>query len=118
MATQNLIRRGIEQAAISRVLEYLHSERKKGLVIVPLVELSEATSIDPATAESVMRRLERVGPFDVEPLEYGETRWRVEGSVYDVDDWDCTAWNLAATDIDDAEPPATAQRATTGCRSR
>lgn len=94
MATQRRVRRGIEQAAISRVLDYLHRERKKGFVIVPLVELSEATSIDPETAESVMRRLERTGPFDVEALNHGEIRWRVEGCVYDIDDWDCTAWNL------------------------
>lgn len=118
MATQGRVRRGIEEAAISRVLDYLHRERRKGLAIVPLVELSEATSIDPETAESVMRRLEQVGPFDVEPLEYGEIRWRVEGCVYDVDDWDCTAWNLTAIDTDEPEPPASAQRATTGCRSR
>ena len=94
MASQTPVRRGIEHAAISRVLDYLHRERKKGFVIVPLVELSEATWIDPTTAESVMRRLERTGPFDVEPLEHGEIRWRVEGCVYDIDGWDCTDWNL------------------------
>lgn len=94
MATQNHIRRGIEQAAISRVLDYLHRELGKGLTIIPLVELSETTSIDPETAESVMRRLERTGPFDVEPLEHGEIRWRIEGCVYDIDDWDNTDWNL------------------------
>lgn len=104
MASQTPVRRGIEQAAISRVLDYLHREREKGLAIVPLVELSEATAIDPTTAESVMRRLERTGPFDVEPLEYGEIRWRVEGSAYDLDGWDCTAWNLEGKDGRDSEP--------------
>lgn len=94
MATQQPVRRGIEAAAISRVLEYLHREHERGLTIVPLVELSEATSIDPETAEAAMRRLERTGPFDVEPLEHGEIRWRIEGCVYDVDGWDCTDWNL------------------------
>ncbi|QLD90386.1 hypothetical protein HWV07_15620 [Natronomonas salina] len=94
MATRRPVQRGIEQAAISRVLEYLHREHEKGLVIIPLVELSEATAIDPETAEAVMRRLEQTGPFDVEPIEYGEIRWRVEGCVYDIDGWDCTDWNL------------------------
>lgn len=94
MATQNPVRRGIEQAAFSRVIDYLHQERKKGRPIVPLIELSEATSIDPGTAETVMRRPEKTGPFDVEPLEYGEIRWRIEGSVYHIDSWECTSWNL------------------------
>lgn len=74
MATQKPVRRGIEAAAISRVLDYLHREYDRGLTIVPLVVLSEATSIDPETAEAVMQRLEQTGPFDVEPLEYGELR--------------------------------------------
>lgn len=94
MASQTPVRRGIETAAISRVLEYLHQRHQKGLAIVPLVELSEATSIDPNTAESVMHRLEETGPFDIEPLEYGEIRWRIEGCVYDIDGWDNTDWNL------------------------
>lgn len=79
---------------MSRVLEYLHREHEKGLVIIPLVDLSEATAIDPETAESVMRRLEQTGPFDVEPIEYGEIRWQVEGCGYDIDGWDCTDWNV------------------------
>ena len=94
MATERPVHVGIEQAAISRVLEYLHREHEKGLAIIPLVELSEATSIDPETAEAVMRRLEQTGPYNVEPIEYGEIRWRVEGSVYDIDGWNCTDWNL------------------------
>lgn len=103
MASQTPVRRGIEQAAVSRVLDYLHRERQKGLAIVPLVELAEATAIDPTTAEAVMRRLEGTGPFDVEPLEHGEIRWRIEGCVYDIDGWDCTTWNL-----DDEEGPDSA----------
>ena len=58
MATQKPVRRDIEAAAISRVLGYLHREHDKGLTIVPLVKFSEATSIDPETAEAVMQRLE------------------------------------------------------------
>lgn len=94
MASQRPVRRGIEQAAISRVLDYLHHEHQKGLAIVPLAELSEATSIDPETAESVMNRLKETGPFEVVPLESGEIRWRIEGCVYDIDGWDNTDWNL------------------------
>ena len=94
MASQTPVGRGIEQAAISGVRDYLQQKRKKGLAIVPLVELSEATSIDPNTAESVMEHPEGTGPFDIEPLEYGEIRWRIEGSAYDIDGWDNTDWNL------------------------
>ena len=94
MATREPIHQSIEQAAISRVLDHLHREREKGIAIIPLVELSEATAIDPATAEAVMRRLEQTGPFDVEPIEYGEISWRVEGCVYDVGGWDYTDWDL------------------------
>lgn len=94
MASQKPVRRGIEKAAFSRVLEYLHQRHQKGLTIVPLIELSETTSIDPNTAESVMICLEETGAFDVVPLEYGEIRWRIEGCVYDIDGWENTDWNL------------------------
>ena len=32
------------------------------------------------------------GPFDVTELDYGEIRWRVDGCVYDIGEWECTAW--------------------------
>lgn len=34
-----------------------------------------------------MRELESTGPYDVFQLEQGEIRWRVEGCVYDLDNW-------------------------------
>jgi hypothetical protein len=88
------VRRSIEEQAISRVLEYLHWTRRDGRRIFPLTELSEATAIDPETVEAVMRELETTGPFDVTELAHGEIRWRVDGCVYDIDEWDCTAWIL------------------------
>lgn len=78
MATQQSVRRGIEQTATSRVLEHLHREYRNGSRVFPLMELSEATAIDPGTVESVMGQLEETGPFDVQLLDHGEIRWRIE----------------------------------------
>lgn len=94
MATSQPVRRGIEEAAIGRVLEHLHKQHRDGRRIFCLLEVSEATAIDPPTVEDVMRTLEETGPYDVEPLGYGEIRWRVEGCVYDLDGWQSDVWNL------------------------
>lgn len=40
-----------------------------------------------------MQRREKFEPFDVEPLEYGEILWRIEGAGYAIDGWDNTDWN-------------------------
>lgn len=95
MAVNHSVRRGVQHVAISRVLEHLHREHRDGRRIFPLTELSEATAIDLNTADDVMRELENTGPYDVIPLEYGETRWRVEGYVYDLNGWQNTDWNTS-----------------------
>lgn len=95
MAIKRQSGRGIvHRCAVSRVLEFLHQTHRNGRRIYPLTEISEATSIDLTTAESVMRELEDTGPYDVIPLDTGEVRWRVEGCVYDLGGWDDTSWNL------------------------
>lgn len=95
MAVNSSVQRGVPQVAMSRVLEHLHRKHRDGRRIFPLTELSEATAIDMNTAEEVMRELETTGPYDVIPLTYGETRWRVEGCVYDLDGWQNTDWNTS-----------------------
>lgn len=94
MAIQQSTRRGIEEAAIGRVLEYIHPQHRNGRPIFTLMELSEATAIDPPTVEDVMRTLEDTGPYDVKSLGFGEIRWRVEGCVYSIDGWQSDSWNL------------------------
>lgn len=84
MAIPRPARRGIEEAAIGRVLEFIHQQHRNGRRIFTLLEVSGATTIDPLTAEDVMRTLEETGPSTIEPLGYGEIRWRVEGCVYDL----------------------------------
>lgn len=93
MATRRPTRRGIEQAAIGRVLEYLHRQRGIGRLVFPLTEIAEETALDPNTTEAAMRKLERTGPYDVHRLSGGEIRWRVEGCVYDLDGWEADVWN-------------------------
>lgn len=95
MAVKHPVRRGVQEIAISRVLEHLHRKHRDGRRIFPLTELSVATAIDVNTTEDVMRVLETTGPYDVIPLKYGETRWRVEGCVYDLDGWQNADWNMS-----------------------
>ena len=45
--------------ARDRLTEQLRTERRAGRTVVTLVELSQATSLDPRTVEAVMARLER-----------------------------------------------------------
>lgn len=94
MAVKQPVHQGIEQVAIGRVLEWIHRQHRDGRRIFTLVEISQETAIDLNTAEEVMETLEGTGPYDVIPLEYGETRWRVEGCVYDLDGWKSTSWNV------------------------
>lgn len=94
MAIHQSVRRSIEEAAIGRVLEHLHNQHRDGRRVFPLMEIAEATAIDPSTANEVMRTLEDIGPYDVEPLAHGEIRWRVEGCVYDLDGWHSDDWNV------------------------
>lgn len=44
--------------ARDRLVEHLRTERRAGRTVVTLVELSQATSLDPRTVEAVMERLE------------------------------------------------------------
>jgi len=62
--------------------------------IFTLVEISHETAIDPNTVEACMKTLEETGSYDVIPLEFGETLWRIEGCVYDLDGWEPTCWNV------------------------
>ena len=94
MAISRPVQRGIEEVAIGRVLEFLHQQHRNGRRVFTLFELSEATAIDPPTVEDVMRLLEDTGPYEVEPIEFGEIRWRVEGNVYDLDGWQSDVWNV------------------------
>lgn len=93
MATSQPIRRGIEEAAIGRVLEFIHQQHRNGRRIFTLLDVSEATTIDPPTVEDAIRTLEETGPHDVEPIGFGEIRWHVEGCVYDLDGWQPSVWN-------------------------
>ena len=93
MAIHQPVRRGIEEAAIGRVLEIIHQQHRNGRRIFTLLELAEATAIDPPTVEDVMQTLEDTGPYDVEPLGFGEIRWCVEGCVYNLDGWQSDVWN-------------------------
>lgn len=97
MATRQSVRRGIEEAAIGRVLEHLYRERRAGRLLFPLTELCEATALDPNTANSAMRTLEDTGPFDVSRLSGSEIRWRVQGCVYDLDGWESDVWNVGGS---------------------
>lgn len=69
------LRRGIVLAAYHRVADHLDKRITRGERVVTLAELSEATALDPGTAESVMNEL--VGDRDGEcrRVRSGETRW-------------------------------------------
>lgn len=94
MAVKQPVKEGVQEVAVSHILTCLHREHRNGRRVFPLVEIAEATALDPTTVEEVMRELESTGPYDVVPLKHGETRWRVEGCVYDLDGWHSDSWNL------------------------
>lgn len=96
MAETDRLRRRLDDQAIECVLDHLHDSRRNGRLLFPLAELAEETSLNPNTVEGVMRLLERTGPFVVDPVAngYGETRWTVEGSAYELDGWTSDAWNV------------------------
>lgn len=95
MAETDRLRRRLDDQAVGCVLNHLHESRRNGRLLFPLADLAEETSLNPNTVDGVMRLLERTGPFVVEPVEngYGETRWTVEGSAYELDGWTSEAWN-------------------------
>lgn len=96
MSETDLLHRRLDDQAVACVLDHLHASRSNGRFLFLLAELTEDTALDPNTVESVMRLLERTGPFDVEAVEngYGETRWTVHGSAYDLNGWTSDAWNV------------------------
>lgn len=89
------LERDVKTLAIGRVLDYLHRSHKQGRTTFPLSELADATALDPITAEQVMQFLESTGPFTVTVAEtdYGELRWNVRGSPYELDGWKSDVWN-------------------------
>lgn len=96
MAKTDRLRRRLDDQSIACALDHLHVSRRNGRLLFPLADLAEETALDPNTVEDAMRLLERTGPFVVEPVEngYGETRWTVEGSAYELDGWTSEAWNV------------------------
>jgi predicted transcriptional regulator of viral defense system len=94
MAVKQAVDRSIEQVPIGRLLEWIHQHHREGRRIFTLVEISHETAIDPNTVEAFMSTLEETGSYDVIHQEFGETRWRVEGCVYDLDGWESTCWNV------------------------
>lgn len=89
------IARSIEKLAVSRVLDHLHQERKRGVSTFPLTELSEATALAPPTVAQVMEFLEGTGPFRVERAPISAIVWNVRGSPYELDGWESDAWNVS-----------------------
>lgn len=96
MGTTPTVGRSIERLATQRVLDHIHAEKKRGRSIYTLTEIAEATGLDPTTAVQVMGQLEDGGPYTVEAADtaYAERQWHVRGSAYDLDGWDCDAWNV------------------------
>lgn len=86
MTTTSPVGRSIERAAVERVRKFLASNDDQ--TVFTLVELSEATAMDPNTAESAMNLLADSEIFE-EPeftvsrhdSEYGELQWTVRQSV-------------------------------------
>lgn len=78
---------------VLRVLEFVHQQHRDGRRIFTLLEVSEATAINPPRVDDVTRTLGNIGPYDVEPIEFDEIGWRVEGCVYDLDGWQFDDWN-------------------------
>jgi hypothetical protein len=54
---KHTIAAAVADLARERVTDHLREERRAGRTVVTLVELTQATSLDPRTAEAVMERL-------------------------------------------------------------
>jgi len=82
MAASDTVARGIEEAAITRVCEYL--TRHDDTRVFTLVELSVDTAMDPATVDAVMTELaanptraDRQLIVSETTAEFGERQWAV-----------------------------------------
>lgn len=51
------VTRAVVDLARDRVVDYLRAERRAGRTVVTLVDLSQATALDPRTVEAVMELL-------------------------------------------------------------
>ena len=63
--------------ATDTVLEHLRAERRAGRTVLTLVELSQATALDPGTAESVMDGLVADPERGVRRSTADPTRWHL-----------------------------------------
>lgn len=67
--------RTIAQLARDRVATQPERELDKGQAVITLTELSEATALDPTTAEAVMVNLAEAEEFSIRRCLGGEIRW-------------------------------------------
>jgi hypothetical protein len=69
----------VSDHAQERVADHLRAERRAGRTVVTLVELSQATALDPHTAEAVMESLADAPDRAVRRSTADPLRWYLRG---------------------------------------
>lgn len=69
------VARAVVDLARDRVVDHLRAERRAGRTVVTLVELSQATALDPRTVEAVMELLADDSKYAVRRSVTDPLRW-------------------------------------------